>query len=113
MTTSRMVNLLRVTGAPIQVSDILGPTVCFKFLNFFFPIFSASLSNVYSRHVYITQKEIAIDKFRLCDVAETEVCHFENIFTIGTNERNLKQEFPLALCVFLHSLDNSYFYKLQ
>jgi len=46
---------------------------------------------------YIIQKEIAINKLRLCDVAETEVCHFENIFTIGTNERNLKQKFPLAL----------------
>jgi len=51
MTTSRLITLLNATGAPIQVSDILGPTVCFKLINFFFPIFSASLSNVYSRHV--------------------------------------------------------------
>jgi len=62
---------------------------------------------------YITQKEIAFDKFRLCDVAKTEVCHFENIFAVGTNERNLKQEFSLALRGFVYYLENSYFYKLQ
>jgi len=45
---------------------------------------------------YIVQEEIAIDKFRSCDVV-TEVCDFENIFTLDTTERNLKQKFPIAL----------------
>jgi len=38
---SRLVTLLKVTDAPIQISDILGATVCFKSINFSFNIFSA------------------------------------------------------------------------
>jgi len=37
--TSRLVTLVKVTDAPIQVSDILVLTVCFKFINFSFPAF--------------------------------------------------------------------------
>jgi hypothetical protein len=36
---SRLVTLLKVTDATIQVSDILVVTVCFKLINFSFQIF--------------------------------------------------------------------------
>ena len=37
--SSRLVTLLKVTDAAIQISDILVLTVCFKFINFSFQIF--------------------------------------------------------------------------
>ena len=36
---SGLVTLLKVTDAPLQVSDIIDLTVCFKFINFSFLIF--------------------------------------------------------------------------
>jgi len=38
-TSSRLVTLLKVIDAPIQVSDIIDITVCFKLINFSFQIF--------------------------------------------------------------------------
>ena len=37
-TSSRLVTLLKVTDAPIQVSDILGLTISLKFINFSFKL---------------------------------------------------------------------------
>jgi len=37
--SSRLITLLKVIDAPIQVPNILDLTVCFKFLNFSFLIF--------------------------------------------------------------------------
>ena len=37
-TSSRLVTLLKVTDAPIQVSDILGLTISLKFINFSFQL---------------------------------------------------------------------------
>ena len=45
--TSRLVTLVKVTDAPIQVSDILVLTVCFKLINFSFltlPLFVPGMS---------------------------------------------------------------------
>jgi hypothetical protein len=58
--TSRMVTLVKVNDAALQVSDILGITVCFKFINFTFRIFppfvremSASFASYFVEITYL------------------------------------------------------------
>jgi hypothetical protein len=65
--SSRLLTLLKVIDAPIQVSDILVLTVCFKFINFSFQIFLLFVPELFTTFtfyivqiIYITLAETRI-----------------------------------------------------
>jgi hypothetical protein len=54
--SSRLVNLLKVVAAPVQVSDILIIIVCFKFINLTFRILPLLFLQMFTKGTQIFQK---------------------------------------------------------